>query len=148
MDLKVSQVMKRDKLYYRPEGTSLEKARDFARAPDQKLPVVNKQFELKGSLPLRTLKSGLSTPMPVRTPMAFAGGAALGVGPDTSDQGGLARERPGVDVVVVDTAHGHSLRRCSIRLRWSENLSAAGHHCGNIATAQAPKIWSKPASMP
>ena len=50
MDLKVSQVMKRDKLITAPEGTSLEKAREILHEHRiEKLPVVNKQFELKGA---------------------------------------------------------------------------------------------------
>jgi IMP dehydrogenase len=63
MDLKVSQVMKREKLVTAPEGTSLEKAREILHEHRiEKLPVVNKQGELKG---LITIKD-----MPARTPMA------------------------------------------------------------------------------
>ena len=48
MDLKVSQIMKRDKLITAPEGTSLEKAREVLHEHRiEKLPVVNKQFELR-----------------------------------------------------------------------------------------------------
>lgn len=68
MDLKVSQVMRRDRLITAPEGTSLEKAREILHEHRiEKLPVVNKQYELKGLLPLRILKSASNIPMPVRT---------------------------------------------------------------------------------
>ncbi len=56
MDLKVSQVMRREKLITAPEGTSLEKAREILHEYRiEKLPVVNKNFELKGLITIKDI---------------------------------------------------------------------------------------------
>ena len=63
MDLKVSQVMKRDKLVTAPVGTSLEKARDILHEHRiEKLPVVNKNYELKGLITIKDIDKNLRFP--------------------------------------------------------------------------------------
>ena len=63
MELKVSQVMKRDKLITAPEGTSLEKAREILHEHRiEKLPVVNKQFELKGLITIKDIEKRIKYP--------------------------------------------------------------------------------------
>src|SRR5919106_576172 len=57
LDLKVSQVMKRDKLVTAPEGTSLEKAREILHEHRiEKLPVVNKHGDLKGLITIKDIE--------------------------------------------------------------------------------------------
>src|SRR5512134_2452020 len=109
MDLKVSQVMKREKLITAPEGTSLEKAREILHEHRiEKLPVVNKQFELKGLITIKDIEKRIKYPNACKdTHGRLRVGAALGVGPETRDRVSLL-VKAGVDVVVVDTAHGHS----------------------------------------
>ncbi|MET0515706.1 MAG: IMP dehydrogenase, partial [Nitrospiraceae bacterium] len=63
MDLKVSQVMKRDKLITAPEGTSLEKAREILHEHRiEKLPVVNKRYELKGLITIKDIEKRIKYP--------------------------------------------------------------------------------------
>ncbi len=70
MDLKVSQVMKRDRLVTAPEGTSLEKAREILHEHRiEKLPVVNKHYELKGLITIKDIEKRISIPMLARTDM-------------------------------------------------------------------------------
>ena len=140
MDLKVSQVMKRDKLITAPEGTSLEKAREILHEHRiEKLPVVNKQFELKGLITIKDIEKRIKYPNACKDAHGrLRVGAALGVGPDTRDRVDLL-VKAGVDVVVVDTAHGHSqavLDTVKMVRKAHPNLDIIA---GNIATAQAAK---------
>jgi len=140
MDLKVSQVMKRDKLVTAPEGTSLEKAREILHEHRiEKLPVVNKQFELKGLITIKDIEKRIKYPNACKDAHGrLRVGAALGVGPETSDRVALL-VKAGVDVVGVDTAHGHS----QAVLDTVKMVRKAYPHldiiAGNIATAQAAK---------
>ena len=140
MDLKVSQVMKRDKLITAPEGTSLEKAREILHEHRiEKLPVVNKQFELKGLITIKDIEKRIKYPNACKDAHGrLRVGAALGVGPDTRDRVDLL-VKAGVDVVVVDTAHGHSQAVLDTVKMVRKAYPKLDIIAGNIATAQAAK---------
>ena len=140
LDLKVSQVMKRDKLVTAPEGTSLEKAREILHEHRiEKLPVVNKQGELKGLITIKDIEKRIKYPNACKDAHGrLRVGAAVGVGPDTEER--LAQlKKAGVDLIVVDTAHGHSqavLDTVKMVKRQHPTLEVVA---GNIATAEAAK---------
>jgi IMP dehydrogenase len=140
LDLKVSQVMKRDKLITAPEGTSLEKAREILHEHRiEKLPVVNKQGDLKGLITIKDIEKRIKYPNACKDAHGrLRVGAAVGVGPDTEER--LAHlKKAGVDLVVVDTAHGHSqavLDTVKMIKRQHQTLEVVA---GNIATAEAAK---------
>ncbi len=140
MELKVSQVMKRDKLVTAPEGTSLEKAREILHEHRiEKLPVVNKQFELKGLITIKDIEKRIKYPNACKDAHGrLRVGAALGVGPDTRDRVDLL-VKAGVDVVVVDTAHGHSQAVLDTVKMVRKAYPKLDIIAGNIATAQAAK---------
>ena len=140
MDLKVSQVMKRDKLITAPEGTSLEKAREILHEHRiEKLPVVNKQFELKGLITIKDIEKRIKYPHACKDSHGrLRVGAALGVGPETGDRVALL-VKVGVDVVVVDTAHGHSQAVLDTVKMVRKAHPQLDIIAGNIATAQAAK---------
>lgn len=140
MDLKVSQVMKRDKLITAPEGTSLEKAREILHEHRiEKLPVVNKQFELKGLITIKDIEKRIKYPHACKDSHGrLRVGAALGVGPETGDRVALL-VKAGVDVVVVDTAHGHSQAVLDTVKMVRKAHPQLDIIAGNIATAQAAK---------
>ena len=140
MELKVSQVMKRDKLITAPEGTSLEKAREILHEHRiEKLPVVNKQFELKGLITIKDIEKRIKNPNACKDAHGrLRVGAALGVGPDTADRVALL-VKAGVDVVVVDTAHGHSQAVLDTVKMVRKAHPKLDIIAGNIATAQAAK---------
>ena len=140
MELKVSQVMKRDKLITAPEGTSLEKAREILHEHRiEKLPVVNKQFELKGLITIKDIEKRIKYPNACKDAHGrLRVGAALGVGPDTGDRVALL-VKAGVDVVVVDTAHGHSQAVLDTVKMVRKAYPKLDIIAGNIATAQAAK---------
>jgi IMP dehydrogenase len=140
MELKVSQVMRRDKLVTAPEGTSLEKAREILHEHRiEKLPVVNKHFELKGLITIKDIEKRIKYPTACKDGHGrLRVGAAVGVGPDTEDRVAQLK-KAGVDLVVVDTAHGHAqavLDTVKMIKKHHPDLEVVA---GNIATAEAVK---------
>lgn len=144
MELKVSQVMRRDKLITAPEGTSLEKAREILHEHRiEKLPVVNDDFELKGLITIKDIEKRIKYPSACKDSHGrLRVGAALGVGPDTQERVDEL-VKAGVDVVVVDTAHGHSQAVLDIVKMVKKQYPALEVVAGNIATAQAAKDLRK-----
>ncbi|MEX5215669.1 MAG: IMP dehydrogenase [Nitrospiraceae bacterium] len=140
MDLKVSQVMKREKLVTAPEGTTLEKAREILHEHRiEKLPVVNKQFELKGLITIKDIEKRIKYPNACKDEHGrLRVGAAIGVGPDT-DQRVELLAKAGVDLVVVDTAHGHSQAVLDRVRMLKKKYSGLQVVAGNIATDGAAK---------
>ncbi|MBI5777279.1 MAG: IMP dehydrogenase, partial [Nitrospirae bacterium] len=140
MDLKVSQVMTKDKLVTAPEGTSLEKAREILHEHRiEKLLVVNKKFELKGLITIKDIEKRIKYPHACKdTHGRLRIGAAIGVGPETEHRLDLL-VKVGVDLVAVDTAHGHSrsvLETVKIVKKKYPHLDVIA---GNIATAEAAR---------
>ena len=140
MEIKVSQAMTKDKLVTTPEGTSLEKAREILHEHRiEKLPVVNKKFELKGLITIKDIEKRIKYPQACKdTHGRLRVGAAIGVGPETEHRLDLL-VKVGVDLVAVDTAHGHSrgvLDTVKIVKKKYPNLDVIA---GNIATAEAAK---------
>lgn len=140
MDLKVSQVMKREKLVTAPEGTSLEKAREILHEHRiEKLPVVNKRGELKGLITIKDIEKRIKYPNACKDAHGrLRVGAAVGVGPDTEERVALLK-KSGVDLVVVDTAHGHSQSVLETVKMIKKQHPELGLVAGNIATADAAK---------
>lgn len=140
MDLKVSQVMKREKLVTAPEGTSLEKAREVLHEHRiEKLPVVNKQGELKGLITIKDIEKRIKYPNACKDAHGrLRVGAAVGVGADTEDRVAQLK-KAGVDLVVVDTAHGHSQAVLDTVKMIKKQHPELELVAGNIATADAAK---------
>jgi IMP dehydrogenase len=140
MDLKVSQVMKRDKLITAPEGTSLEKAREILHEHRiEKLPVVNKQGELKGLITIKDIEKRIKYPNACKDAHGrLRVGAAVGVGPDTEDRVAQLK-KAGVDLIVVDTAHGHSQAVLDTVKMIRKQYPTLELVAGNIATAEAAR---------
>jgi IMP dehydrogenase len=140
MDLKVSQVMTKDKLVTAPEGTSLEKAREILHEHRiEKLLVVNKKGELKGLITIKDIEKRIKYPHACKDTLGrLRVGAAVGVGPETEHRLDLL-VKAGVDLVAVDTAHGHSrsvLETVKVVKKKYPDLDVIA---GNIATAEAAK---------
>lgn len=140
MDLKVSQVMKRDKLITAPEGTSLEKAREILHEHRiEKLPVVNDQFELKGLITIKDIEKRIKYPNACKDEHGrLRVGAAVGVGPDAEERVALLK-KAGVDLIVIDTAHGHSQAVLDTVKMIKKLYPTLELVAGNIGTAEAAK---------
>ena len=144
MDLKVSQVMKRDRLITAPEGTSLEKAREILHEHRiEKLPVVDKEFELKGLITIKDIEKRIKYPNACKdTHGRLRVGAAVGVGPETEERVTLLK-KAGVDLVVIDTAHGHSQAVLDTAKMIKKLYPDLELIAGNIGTAEAAQDMLK-----
>jgi IMP dehydrogenase len=138
MHLRVSEVMTRDNLITAPEGTTLAEAREILQKNRiEKLPVVNRKFELKGLITIKDIEKQIAYPNACKDKLGrLRVGAAVGVGRDSIERVD-AVVKAGVDVVVVDTAHGHAqsvLDTIKTIRRKHPRLEIVG---GNIATGEA-----------
>lgn len=108
-DIPVSDVMTQENLITVPEGTTLEDAEHVLHENRiEKLPVVDKDFRLKGLITVKDIKKKQEFPIACKDSEGrLRVGAAVGVARDADDRvKGLVGV--GVDVLVVDSAHGHS----------------------------------------
>ncbi len=144
MDLKVAQVMTKDNLITVPEGTTLEKAREILHEHRiEKLLVVDKQFILKGLITIKDIEKRIQYPHACKDEHGrLRVAAAVGVGPETEERVGLLA-KAGVDMVVVDTAHGHAKSVLDTVKLIKRSHPALELVAGNIATAQAAKDLAK-----
>lgn len=140
MDLKVSQVMTGGKLVTVPEGTSLAKAREILHEHRiEKLPVVNEELELKGLITIKDIQKQIKYPFACKDEHGrLRVGAAVGVATDLEER--MDRlVKAGVDVMVVDTAHGHSQAVVDAVKAIKRQYPSLDVIAGNIATAEAAK---------
>jgi len=140
MNIKVSDVMTQKKLITAPEGTSLEDAKAILQKNRiEKLLVVNKGFELKGLITIKDIEKKIKYPNACKDRGGrLRVGAAVGVGEDAMERVELL-ERAGADLIVVDTAHGHSLsviETISKIKKQYPDLEVVG---GNVATFEAAR---------
>jgi IMP dehydrogenase len=144
MDLKVSQVMTKDNLITVPEGTTLEKAREILHEHRiEKLLVVDKQFNLKGLITIKDIEKRIQYPHACKDEHGrLRVAAAVGVGPDVEERVKLL-VKAGVDMVVVDTAHGHARSVLDTVKAIKRSHPALELVAGNIATAEAAKDLAK-----
>ncbi|QEY27060.1 IMP dehydrogenase [Neisseria zalophi] len=141
LDQPVSAIMTpRDRLVTVPEGTSIDDARDVMHEHKvERVLVVNDAWELKGLITVKDILKTTEFPNANKdSDGRLRVGAAVGVGADT-DERVKALVEAGVDVLVVDTAHGHS-QGVLDRVRWvKQNFPQVQVIGGNIATAQAAR---------
>jgi IMP dehydrogenase len=105
----ISIIMTKENLITAPEGTDLIQAREILQKYKiEKLPVVNKNNELVGLITYKDIMKREDYPNSAKDSRSrLAVGAAVGVKPETMDRISALVD-VGVDVVCVDTAHGHS----------------------------------------
>ena len=140
MDLKISQVMTRDNLVTAPEGTTLDKAREILHQNRiEKLPVVNNRFELKGLITIKDIAKRIKYPDACKDENGcLRVGAAVGVGHDAETRVPLLA-KAGVDMIVVDTAHGHSAGVVETVRQLKRRFPDLEVVAGNIATKEAAR---------
>jgi IMP dehydrogenase len=138
MDLKISQVMTRENLITAPEGTTLDKAREILHEHRiEKLLVINDRYELKGLITIKDIAKRIQYPDACKDEHGrLRVGAAVGVGEDAEQRVALL-VKAGVDVVVVDTAHGHSQAVLDTVRVLKRRLPEAEVVAGNVATKEA-----------
>ncbi|HAK40910.1 MAG TPA: IMP dehydrogenase [Synergistales bacterium] len=134
----ISGVMTREKLVTAPVGTDLEGAtKILMKHKIEKLPIVDRDGTLKGLITIKDIQKARDFPQASKDSRGrLRVGAALGVGDGALERAGKLVEA-GIDVLVVDTAHGHSRAVVeTVRLvrREFPGVALVG---GNIATGEA-----------
>jgi IMP dehydrogenase len=127
-----------DKLIKAEEGISIEEARQILHKNRiEKLPLVDKQGKLKALVTVKDLVKRTLFPMASKDSKGrLIAAAAVGTSADTVDRAfGLRDEE--VDVVVIDTAHGHSKKVMEMVATLRQALSGVQLVAGNVATAEA-----------
>ena len=138
LDKKVRQVMTpKKKLVTAREGTTLEEARELLhKFKIEKLPVVNGDFKLRGLITMKDIEKIEKYPNASKDKLGrLRCGAAVGVGPDTEERI-EALLGAGCDVIVVDTAHGHSKRVIDAVKSIKKNYKGIELIAGNIASRE------------
>jgi IMP dehydrogenase len=140
MNLKVSEVMTHKNLITAPEGTSLEEAKAILQKNRiEKLLVVNKAFELRGLITIKDIEKKIKYPNACKDASGrLRVGAAVGVGEDAMERVDLL-SKAGVDLIVVDTAHGHSLSVLETVSKIKKDYPDLELVGGNVATAEAAR---------
>lgn len=134
----------RERLVTVPEGTELGviKAK-MQEHRVEKMLVVNEQFQLRGLVTFQDIEKTRTFPNAAKDADGrLLVGAAVGTGPETPDRVAALAEA-GVDVIIVDTAHGHS-KGVIDRVRWvKENYPQIQVIGGNIATGAAAQALAE-----
>ncbi|AQX09072.1 IMP dehydrogenase [Elizabethkingia ursingii] len=140
LDLKVEEIMTKDNLIVSHKSTTLEEAKEILlKSRVEKLPIVDAENKLVGLITIKDIDNQLEYPNANKDSNGrLIVGAGVGVGADTMDRV-KALVVAGVDIIAVDSAHGHSegvLEKIrEIRAAYPD-LDIVG---GNIVTAEAAK---------
>jgi len=135
---KIADAMTKENLITAPEGTTLEEAQEILiRHKIEKLPIVDKDMNLKGLITIKDIEKAIKYPNSARDEHGrLLVGAAVGVTPDV-----LVRMQAlvdaNVDVVVIDTAHGHSMGVIETVKKIKTAFPDVQLIVGNVATAEA-----------
>jgi len=137
---KVSEVMTRDNLITAPEGTDLKKAEKILQKHKiEKLPVISRQGRLIGLITYRDILQLSSHPNAVKDSYGrLLVGAALGITKDLLERAG-ALQQIGVDVVTLDSAHGHHIGVINALKTLKKSFKNLQVIAGNIGTASGAK---------
>lgn len=137
MEKKVAEAMTSEGLVTTPEGTTLEEAKAILHAHRiEKLPVVDEQGYLKGLITIKDIEKVAQYPAACKDEHGrLRVAAAVGVGEDARVRVPLLLERD-VDVVVVDSAHGHSTGVIDTVAMLKNEFEGIQVVAGNVATAE------------
>jgi IMP dehydrogenase len=140
MDQKIGDVMTKDKLITVPVGTTLSEARAILqRHRVEKLPVVDEGFHLKGLITVKDIQKAIRYPQAAKDNIGrLRVGAAIGATRDFMERAAeLVKGR--VDVLVIDTAHGHSTRVIEAVKQVKNAFPEVDLVAGNVSTAEATR---------
>jgi IMP dehydrogenase len=138
VDRPISEIMTRDNLITVPVGTTLDQAREILhRHKIEKLLVVDQQFRLKGLITVKDIQKVIKYPSASKDTLGrLRVGAAVGVGKDAIARA-EALVAAHVDVLVIDTAHGHSQKVLDAVKDLRHRFPDVDIIAGNVATAEA-----------
>ena len=133
----IAEVMTRENLITVPVGTTLDAAREILHQRKvEKLLVVDRDFQLKGLITVKDIQKAVKYPNASKDSLGrLRCGAAVGVARDTIDRAD-ALVAASVDVLVVDTAHGHSQNVLDMVRTLRRRFAHVDLVAGNVATAE------------
>ncbi len=136
----IADVMTKEDLVTAPEGTTLTEAKEILRKHKiEKLPIVDKDFRLKGLITIKDIEKAEVYPNSARDEKGrLLVGAAIGATADVLDRA-RALVEAGVDVLVLDSAHGHSQNIINCVKRIKAVYPDVQLIAGNVATAEATR---------
>lgn len=139
-DQPIANVMTKDNLVTAPVGTSLEDAQKIlGKHRIEKLPIVDKNGYLKGLITIKDIEKSIQYPNSARDKNGrLLAGAAVGVGGNTLERVAALIEAK-VDVITVDSAHGHQRMILDRVAEIKKKYPALPVIAGNVATAAATK---------
>nr|WP_207754234.1 IMP dehydrogenase [Caldicoprobacter guelmensis] len=137
---KIREVMTSENLITAPEGTTLEQAKEILRKYKiEKLPIVDEKGMLKGLITIKDIEKAIKYPNSAKDKNGrLLVGAAVGIARDTLERV-EALVAAKVDVIVVDTAHGHSVGVINMVKQIKKKFPDLPVIAGNVATAEATR---------
>lgn len=135
---KIKDAMTKDNLITAAEGTTLEEAEKILKKNRiEKLPIVDKNFKLKGLITIKDIEKKIQYPNAAKDEQGrLLAGAAVGTAADTMERVQALVDAK-VDVIVLDTAHGHSTNVSD----WLKKIKKVHPDlqiiAGNVATGEA-----------
>ncbi|MBQ8448153.1 MAG: IMP dehydrogenase [Clostridia bacterium] len=138
MDMPISEVMTKEALVTAPEGTTHEEAQEILRHRKiEKLPIVDKEGKLAGLITIKDIQKASKYPNSAKDAHGrLLCGASIGVTKDVLERAG-ALLAAGVDVLVLDSAHGHAQSMLDTLYKVKNAFPECQIIGGNVATAAA-----------
>ena len=136
--IKIEEVMTKDNLVTAPVGTDLDGAQKILmKHKIEKLPLVDDEGKLKGLITIKDIEKAVQYPNSARDERGrLLCGAAIGVSRDMMERA-TALVKAQVDVLVLDSAHGHNINIINAVRKVKEAFPHIPVIAGNIATAEA-----------
>ena len=140
MNQLIDDVMTKENLVTAPEGTTLAQAKEILRRHKiEKLPIVDKDFRLKGLITIKDIEKAEVYPNSARDEKGrLLVGAAIGVTSDVLDRVAALVEA-GADVLALDSAHGHTQNILNCVMRIKSLYPDVQLIAGNVATAEGTR---------
>ncbi len=144
LDRTVGEVMTRERLVTARPGVTLEEAKEILhRYRIEKLPVIDERDQLRGLITVKDIEKTIRFPNAAKDELGrLRVGGAIGTGPDREARA-EALVRAAVDVLVVDTAHGHSAAVIETVRAIKGAFPRVDLVAGNVATADAAAVLIK-----
>jgi IMP dehydrogenase len=144
IDRTVGEVMTRERLVTAQPGITLEEAKEILhRYRIEKLPVVDERNTLRGLITVKDIEKAIRYPYAAKDDLGrLRVGAAVGTGPDREERA-EALVRAGADVLVIDTAHGHTRSVVETVEAIKRLFPAVELVAGNVATAEGTEALVK-----
>ena len=137
---KISESMTSENLITAPEGITLEEAKKIlAKARKEKLPIVDKDFHLKGLITIKDIEKQIKYPLSAKDELGrLLCGAGVGITANMMERVD-ALVKAHVDVIVVDSAHGHSKNILEAVKKIKATYPDLQVIAGNVATGDATR---------